>query len=50
MGSRSSGIPHYNRASWFEVGKGSPYKSPPLPLRGSGTATAMALRAACSGV
>ena len=22
MGSRSTGIPHYNCASWFEVGKG----------------------------
>ena len=22
MGSRSIGIPHYNCASWFEVGKG----------------------------
>ena len=31
MGRRSSGTPHYNRASWFEAGKGYLLKSPSLP-------------------
>ena len=34
MGGRSTGIPHYNRASWFGVGKGFLIKSPPLPRKG----------------
>ena len=45
------GVPHYNRASWFEVGKGYTFrKARRCSLGGSGTAAAMALRAACSGL
>ena len=51
MGSGSTGTPHYNRASWFGVGKGFLYIKPRrCPARGSGTAAAIALRAACSGL
>ena len=48
MGRRSTGIPHYNRASWFGVGKGLFRKARRCLVRGSGTAAAMALRAPCS--
>ena len=46
----SHGTPHYNRASWFEVGKGYFRKARRCPLGGSGFAAAMALWAACSGL
>ena len=50
MGGRSTGTPHYNRASWFGVGEGFFRKARRCPARGSDTAAAMALRAACSGL
>ena len=41
--------PHYNRASWFGVGKVI-LEKPAAVRRGSSKAAAMALRAACSGI
>ena len=50
MGGRSTGTPHYNRASWFGVGEYFFIKARCCPARGSGTTAAIALRAACSGL
>ena len=44
MGGRSTEVPHYNRASWFGVGKCFLIKARRCTARGSGYAAAMALR------
>ena len=35
IGSRSIGIPHYNRASWFRVGKGFFIYNPVIAAQGA---------------
>ena len=51
LGRRRKGSPQHNRASWFEVGDGYTLEETRrCSLGGSGTAAAMALQAACSGL
>ena len=51
LGRRKPGIPHYNCVCWFEVGNGYSFrKARRCSLGGSGTAAAIALWAACSGL